>query len=85
MKVRLWHLTNERLLDLAYCQFLSSAFGQTYIIGGYVPQPHSEPHILSLQRGTSNMHFCGATLVSSTHGVSAAHCYYNPAIVTGFG
>ena len=63
---------------------IPTIFGETFIIGGYVPQPHTEPHILSLQRGTTNMHFCGATLVSSTHGVSAAHCYYNPAIVTGF-
>ena len=57
------------------------AFGvvscEVYIIVGEVATPHSEPHILSL-KGTlpgQKYHFCGATLVSATHGITAAHCY----------
>lgn len=42
------------------------------IIGGTIPAPHSEPHILSLQRDRS--HFCGGSLISATHGLTAAHC-----------
>ena len=52
---------------------------ETFIVGGDVATPHSEPHILSLQKSS---HFCGASLVSATHGVTAAHCYYSPDIVT---
>ena len=46
---------------------------KTYIFGGEIAIPNSEPHIISLQK--SSTHFCGATLVSATHGISAAHCY----------
>ena len=52
---------------------------ETYVIGGFVVAPHSEPHIISLQKTN---HFCGATVISATHGICAAHCYYEPSIVT---
>jgi len=53
------------------------------VIGGAVVTPHSEPHILSMQRTGS--HFCGATLISAKHGVCAAHCdvYTRPNAVAG--
>ena len=53
------------------------------VIGGAVVTPHSEPHILSMQKLGS--HFCGATLISATHGVCAAHCdvYNNVNAVAG--
>merc|ERR1711935_222008 len=47
---------------------------ETFVIGGDIAPKNSEPHILSLQR--RNSHFCGATLVSGTHGICASHCYY---------
>ena len=50
-----------------------------YVIGGSIVTPNSEPHILSLQRSS---HFCGGTVISATHGITAAHCYYSPSIVT---
>ena len=51
-----------------------SAYGSkdAKIIGGNAVQPHSEPHILSLQRERS--HYCAGSLISATHGVTAAHC-----------
>ncbi|CAG5076503.1 Oidioi.mRNA.OKI2018_I69.PAR.g8476.t1.cds [Oikopleura dioica] len=52
----------------------------TMIIGGDKVEPNSEPYILSMQRFGS--HFCGATLVSMSYGVCAAHCTYDPATVT---
>ena len=57
----------------------ASAWQNGYVIGGSVVAPNSEPHILSLQRSS---HFCGGTVVSATHGMTAAHCYYSPSIVT---
>ena len=56
----------------------ASAWQNGYVIGGSVVAPNSEPHILSLQRSS---HFCGGTVVSATHGMTAAHCYYSPSIV----
>merc|ERR1719394_1966509 len=53
---------------------------ENYIIGGSIVKAHSEPYILSLQRGGS--HFCGGTLVSSRYGVTASHCYYSANTVT---
>merc|ERR1719213_29961 len=52
----------------------------TYVIGGSIVAPNSEPHILSLQKRSS--HFCGATMISATHGVCASHCYYSANTVT---
>ena len=52
----------------------------TYVIGGNIVTPNSEPHILSLQKRSS--HFCGATMISATHGVCASHCYYSANTVT---
>jgi len=52
---------------------LALAAADTKIIGGFTPTPNSEPYILSLQK--SGSHFCGATIVSSTRSVCAAHCY----------
>ena len=54
----------------------SLASAENYVIGGEIVAPNSEPHILSLQR--SGSHFCGGTVVSATHGISAAHCYTSP-------
>ena len=48
---------------------------ETKIIGGEVVTPHSEPHILSLKGTGPGTHFCGATIMSTTHAISAAHCY----------
>ena len=49
------------------------------IIGGEVPEKHSEPYILSLQR--SGSHFCGGSLGSFvSKGVTAAHCYYSSGV-----
>ena len=43
------------------------------IIGGNEVEPHSEPHIVSLQNRAG--HFCGASIVSDTWLISAAHCH----------
>lgn len=53
------------------------------IIGGETVVPHSQPHILSMQKLGS--HFCGASLISSQHGICAAHCaaYNGPNAVAG--
>ena len=61
--------------------FVAAALGgENKIIGGSVPSAHSEPYILSLQR--SGSHFCGASLVSTTYGICASHCYYSANSVT---
>ena len=44
----------------------------TKVIGGSIVTAHSEPYILSMQR--SGSHFCGASIISSSRGVCAAHC-----------
>merc|ERR1712130_762169 len=51
---------------------------ETYVIGGSVPDANSEPYILSMQRSRS--HFCGASLISATKGICAAHCRSSGAI-----
>merc|ERR1719215_954818 len=50
----------------------SAADTEVKVIGGYTPEPHSQPYILSLQRFGS--HFCGASLYAGNRAVSACHC-----------
>merc|ERR1712004_558443 len=47
----------------------SAAETETKVIGGYTPDPHSQPYIVSLQR--SGSHFCGASLYACNCTVSA--------------
>lgn len=51
---------------------LSVSAADVKVIGGEIVTPHSEPYILSMQR--SGSHYCGASLISATHGICAAHC-----------
>lgn len=51
-----------------------------YIVGGRITQPHTEPHIISLQRHGG--HFCGASIITDFYGLSSAHCYSEPNLVT---
>ena len=53
---------------------------RAYIVGGRIAQPHTEPHILTLQRHET--HFCGASIISDFYGLSSAHCYSEPTVVT---
>jgi len=68
-------------LEKLLCGLAALCLGaEEKIIGGSVVTPHSEPYILSLQR--SGSHFCGATMVSTSHGICASHCYYAANSVT---
>jgi secreted trypsin-like serine protease len=54
-------------------KLLSSAHARvTKIIGGEIAIPHSQPYIVSLQLRKS--HFCGASIISDTWVLTAAHC-----------
>ena len=55
---------------------LGSISAETYIIGGSIVTPNSEPHVVSIQR--NRQHFCGASIVSAYNALTAAHCYYGP-------
>merc|ERR1712241_1080518 len=61
----------------------SAAETETKVIGGYTPDPHSQPYIVSLQR--SGSHFCGGSLYAGNRAVSACHCtvYANFNVVAG--
>jgi len=50
----------------------ASAYKGTRIIGGAPATPYSEPHNLSIQQNRN--HVCGGVIISTTHGLSAAHC-----------
>merc|ERR1712018_943228 len=63
-------LSNMKLL-LAFAA-AAHAGRETYVIGGSIVTPNSEPYILSMQRSRS--HFCGGSLISATKGICAAHC-----------
>ena len=54
---------------------ISLISAETYIIGGEVVTPHSEPHIVSLKSSAPGSHFCAATILSTTHALTAAHCH----------
>ena len=54
---------------------LSLTNAETFIIGGEVVIPHSEPHIVSLKSSAPGSHFCAATILPTTHAITAATCY----------
>ena len=48
------------------------AVASPYIVGGHEVRAHSAPFMASLHLG--DQHFCGGSLVTSRHVVTAAHC-----------
>lgn len=44
------------------------------VVGGSNAEPGQFPYIVSLRRTSGNSHFCGGTIVSSFHIVTACHC-----------
>ena len=50
-----------------------ASFSAPFIIGGSAVQITSHPHQVSLQ-STSGSHSCGASILSTTKLVCAAHC-----------
>ncbi|XP_065814240.1 trypsin-3-like [Labrus bergylta] len=77
-----WKLINfDMSLNIAFLQSLYSfklfipdaaPIEDDKIVGGYECRKNSVPYQVSLNSG---YHFCGASLISSTWVVSAAHCY----------
>jgi len=57
------------------------------IIGGEEVNPHTEPHILSIQKQnnhcTRNNHFCGGSVISESYGITAAHCHHSRVLAVG--
>ena len=46
------------------------------IVGGSVTKPHSYPFAAVLTSPKYNNHFCGGTLITRRHVVTAAHCFH---------
>lgn len=47
---------------------------KTRIVGGEETGTNEYPFMLSLVYSSNGEHFCGATLISETHAITAAHC-----------
>ena len=50
----------------------SPSIPSPYIVNGEVVRPHSHPYMAALMLGSR--HFCGGSLVSPHHVITAAHC-----------
>ena len=50
----------------------SPVLASSYIVGGVVVRAHSHPYMAALYVGEK--HFCGGSLLSARHVLTAAHC-----------
>ena len=69
-KIVVGQARSQVLIDGALPSFMMG--GDQYIVGGTDASPGEFPWQLSQTRGGS--HSCGASLLSSAYGLSAAHC-----------
>ena len=53
---------------------------ESKIVGGYPVAPGQFPWVLGIWSKRSSMPFCGASLITDTWAVTAAHCVYNKKI-----
>lgn len=47
------------------------------VINGIQARPHSWPWTVSIQLRKKNFHFCGGSLITNRHILTAAHCFLN--------
>lgn len=74
-------IQNASLNTCGYSAYLTSSMNinaNSRIIKGSMASPSSMPWIVSLRLTTQiSSHFCGGSLISSQHVVTAAHCVYD--------
>ncbi|KAB0799560.1 hypothetical protein PPYR_07440 [Photinus pyralis] len=68
--------TSAYLLCVLFCLnlFIRTGSCETRIVGGQPAKEGQIPYQVGLRSATRNSHFCGGSIISPTHVLSAAHC-----------